>query len=198
MYLTLTLKCIIPCNQDARYKHSYEQLKELKAEIEHLQYLLEHARHRLTRDFEHWYVNVYMDSDQGQWLPSESSNQGLPEQEDNTESTLPTAGAKAAMQVMRVRILNDDQFNVWAKIDQQETPGYDRAGKNGVHHSLSAATLIDSPRASIAISKESTRLQEVRDMRVKSGTGASVQDDILAFYKAREKISNSGRSTPHI
>ncbi|KAI8807854.1 kinesin-like protein KIF6-like protein [Cladochytrium replicatum] len=42
-----------------RYKDSYQQLKELKQEIDHLQHLLEQARHRLTRDFEHWYVTVY-------------------------------------------------------------------------------------------------------------------------------------------
>lgn len=45
-----------------RYKMSYGQLKELKIEIEHLQHLLEHARTRLTRDFEHWYVHVYLET----------------------------------------------------------------------------------------------------------------------------------------
>lgn len=43
-----------------RYKDAYQQLKDLKLEIEHLQHLLEQARHRLTRDFEHWYINVYL------------------------------------------------------------------------------------------------------------------------------------------
>lgn len=42
-----------------QYKDSYTQLKEFKIEIEHLQHLLEAARKRLTRDFEHWYENVY-------------------------------------------------------------------------------------------------------------------------------------------
>ncbi|KAI9004754.1 hypothetical protein BC832DRAFT_64456 [Gaertneriomyces semiglobifer] len=43
-----------------KYKGAYEQLKDLKSEIEHLQHLLEQARLRLTRDFEYWYVNVYL------------------------------------------------------------------------------------------------------------------------------------------
>ncbi|KAJ3088300.1 hypothetical protein HK102_009066 [Quaeritorhiza haematococci] len=43
----------------ADYKQSYQQLKDLKIEIEHLQHLLEQARLRMTRDFEHWYVSVY-------------------------------------------------------------------------------------------------------------------------------------------
>ncbi|KAJ3176997.1 Kinesin- protein 6 [Geranomyces variabilis] len=47
-------------DSSAQYKHAYQQLKELKLEIEHLQHLLEQARHRLTRDFEHWYANVYL------------------------------------------------------------------------------------------------------------------------------------------
>ncbi|TPX61137.1 hypothetical protein SpCBS45565_g07339 [Spizellomyces sp. 'palustris'] len=44
----------------ARYKAAYQQLKDLKIEIEHLQHLLEQARHRLTHDFEYWYINVYL------------------------------------------------------------------------------------------------------------------------------------------
>eukprot|EP00842_Homolaphlyctis_polyrhiza_P004252 jgi/Hompol1/4828/HPOL_003988-RA len=44
----------------AKYKQAYESLKDMKLEIEHLQHLLEQARHRLTRDFEHWYINVYL------------------------------------------------------------------------------------------------------------------------------------------
>ncbi|KAL2914503.1 hypothetical protein HK105_206070 [Polyrhizophydium stewartii] len=44
----------------AKYKQAYQTLKDLKLEIEHLQHLLEQARHRLTRDFEHWYINVYV------------------------------------------------------------------------------------------------------------------------------------------
>ncbi|KAJ3273248.1 Kinesin- protein 6 [Terramyces sp. JEL0728] len=41
------------------YKSAYQSLKDLKAEIEHLQHLLEQGRIRMTRDFEAWYVEVY-------------------------------------------------------------------------------------------------------------------------------------------
>lgn len=41
------------------YKASYGVLKDLKAEIEHLQHLLEQGRLRMTRDFEAWYIEVY-------------------------------------------------------------------------------------------------------------------------------------------
>ncbi|KAI8836152.1 hypothetical protein BC829DRAFT_493426 [Chytridium lagenaria] len=43
-----------------KYRDAYQRLKDLKIEIEHLQHLLEQARVRLTRDFEHWYLNVYL------------------------------------------------------------------------------------------------------------------------------------------
>jgi hypothetical protein len=43
-----------------RYKDTYQKLKDLKIEIEHLQHLLEQARIRLTRAFEAWYVGVYL------------------------------------------------------------------------------------------------------------------------------------------
>ncbi|KAJ3105594.1 Kinesin- protein 6 [Phlyctochytrium planicorne] len=49
----------------SKYKEKYQRLKDLKMEIEHLQHLLEQARVRLTRDFEHWYLNVYLNVDDG-------------------------------------------------------------------------------------------------------------------------------------
>ncbi|KAJ3222748.1 Kinesin- protein 6 [Clydaea vesicula] len=44
----------------SKYKISYQQLKDMKIEIEHLHHLLDQARLRLTRDFEHWFQSVYM------------------------------------------------------------------------------------------------------------------------------------------
>ncbi|TPX35164.1 hypothetical protein SeMB42_g07223 [Synchytrium endobioticum] len=44
----------------AKYKSSYQNLKDMKIEIEHSQHLLEQARLRLQRDFEHWYLTVYL------------------------------------------------------------------------------------------------------------------------------------------
>ncbi|KAJ3025970.1 UNVERIFIED_CONTAM: Kinesin- protein 6 [Siphonaria sp. JEL0065] len=41
------------------YKDAYQNLKDLKIEIEHMQHLLEQARMRLSRAFEQWYQNVY-------------------------------------------------------------------------------------------------------------------------------------------
>ena len=67
-------------NHETRYKESYQQLKDLKIEIEHLHHLLDQARLRLTRDFEHWYASVYLtarDQDRGQqsdYNPSEYSD----------------------------------------------------------------------------------------------------------------------------
>ncbi|KAJ3298827.1 Kinesin- protein 6 [Rhizoclosmatium sp. JEL0117] len=46
----------------AAYKQAYQNLKDLKIEIEHMQHLLEQARIRLSRAFEQWYENVYQTS----------------------------------------------------------------------------------------------------------------------------------------
>ncbi len=51
-------------NLVVKYKSSYEKLKDLKSEIEHLQHLLEQGRIRMTRDFEAWYVEVYQVNEQ--------------------------------------------------------------------------------------------------------------------------------------
>ncbi|KAJ1557681.1 hypothetical protein HK096_005910, partial [Nowakowskiella sp. JEL0078] len=103
------------------YRSSYQQLKDLKLEIEHLQHLLEQARHRLTRDFEHWYVSVYLTTedtsfDSNRQSPSPESRLS---QTDFLENALPNkppvsktsslysssyltpsaAGAKAALEI---------------------------------------------------------------------------------------------------
>ena len=44
--------------EKARYKASFERLRNLKKEIEHLQLLLEQSRQKLQGDFEKWYVVV--------------------------------------------------------------------------------------------------------------------------------------------
>jgi len=41
--------------EKARYKENFEQLKKFKAEIEHIQHLLESSRVRLQKDFESWF-----------------------------------------------------------------------------------------------------------------------------------------------
>jgi hypothetical protein len=45
------------------YKGSYEKLRDMKMEIEHLQHLLEQGRIRMTRDFEAWFIQVYVNDD---------------------------------------------------------------------------------------------------------------------------------------
>ena len=68
-------------------------------EIEHLQHLLEHARIRLTRDFEHWYVHVYLESSQEEPEPCFQNVQNHQNQQDK-EFTFPNAGAEAAKRVI--------------------------------------------------------------------------------------------------
>ncbi|KAJ3043781.1 Kinesin- protein 6 [Rhizophlyctis rosea] len=49
--------------QLSRYKEVYQKVKDMKLEIEHIQHLLGQAGHRLRRDFEYWYVNVYLSTE---------------------------------------------------------------------------------------------------------------------------------------
>lgn len=43
-----------------RYKEGYEKLKDVKAEIERIQLLLEKSRERMQKDFEKW-LNVMLE-----------------------------------------------------------------------------------------------------------------------------------------
>ena len=44
----------------SEYKTTYAKLKDYKTEVEHLQHLLEQGRVRMTRDFEAWFVEVFL------------------------------------------------------------------------------------------------------------------------------------------
>ena len=92
----------LPKTQCNRYKTSYQQLKDLKIEIEHLQHLLEHARHRLTRDFEHWYINVYLETSQDEIQTRNLLTPTISNVTVNEEPrTFSSFGARAALAVIK-------------------------------------------------------------------------------------------------
>jgi hypothetical protein len=70
-----------------------------------LQHLLEHARHRLTRDFEHWYVHVYLDdhgSLEGEPQEEEVDESELRKAEEVLVPTMPNLGVQAQAQAVKV------------------------------------------------------------------------------------------------
>ena len=83
-----------------KYKDSYQKLKEMKIEIEHLQHLLEQARHRLTRDFEHWYMNVYLAAEEPETHQPEGVKRSSTFFDSMTDLTAPSAGASARLRTV--------------------------------------------------------------------------------------------------
>ncbi len=75
------LRCVaanvIPLQEKARYKDSFNQLRELKKEIEHLHMLLEQSRTRLQRDFEQW-MGLMLRQQQQQQQQGGAGAAGLP------------------------------------------------------------------------------------------------------------------------
>ncbi|KAJ8330172.1 hypothetical protein O5D80_001743 [Batrachochytrium dendrobatidis] len=105
-----------------KYKQAYQQLKDLKLEIEHLQHLLEQARHRLTRDFEHWYINVYFSARTSFSLKqdspasmSESKSVNSSMFQNDGPMTAPAAGALARQSLMRASLTDAADYAVEAK-----------------------------------------------------------------------------------
>jgi hypothetical protein len=102
---------------------SYGQLKELKIEIEHLQHLLEHARTRLTRDFEHWYVHVYletpsnnMDSNLAQSISSLSLTENVQPIERKSEPDTPKPIIQNTNDTIPTKVIPDIPNNAKSKI----------------------------------------------------------------------------------
>ena len=94
----------------SEYKTSYQNLKDMKIEIEHLHHLLDQARHRLTRDFEHWFSTVYMPTSSQEVLDIKRSIDRHDSGKDigfdiiNTDKeklSAPNAGRKAVSEVVR-------------------------------------------------------------------------------------------------
>ena len=93
---------IVLSERISQYRGAYQQLKDLKLEIEHLQHLLEQARHRLTRDFEHWYINVYLATQEpisSEENEMDSASHSRPQMPINSLTTL-SVGASEKMNTL--------------------------------------------------------------------------------------------------
>lgn len=117
------------------YKTSYQRLKDMKIEIEHLHHLLDQARHRLTRDFENWFETVYLASSNSDY-------------------------SKAQSDYSRSFSRNDSG---------KEFVSASNSGNN-------AREMTEKYERSLNSSMDSVSLEK------------KVNDDIQAFYKAREKL----------
>jgi hypothetical protein len=142
------------------YKESYTQLKDLKTEIEHLQHLLEAARKRLTRDFEHWYENVY-------------KNVGSASEVDEYSNTHPSAGAnsKAKYVDQLPSELQQTDLHIQVQYEPSKYKDMDLARPHSSFALRNAPAPISRP-ASVS----GNRLPR------------STEDDVAAFYRARDEI----------
>ena len=63
MFWKLLKQCL--CTFFSRYKHAFNQLKALKTEIEHMQFLLEKSKVKLQKDFELWWAEQVTHQNEG-------------------------------------------------------------------------------------------------------------------------------------
>ncbi|KAJ3134119.1 Kinesin- protein 6 [Physocladia obscura] len=214
------------------YKRTYQDLKDLKLEIEHMQHLLEQGRLRLSRAFEQWHDEVYLTTlqplhtEQGMEIdpPSKIPNYVLPRTIETAEYvrnsvSRPPSSLKAEMQpssskdlASRSKLINDAQslfasgaspYSSTSTLFLSETPILHQSmprktiatfsGENSTAWQLPSSKLQASScnsrtefisQDSLGHLKFSSRSQTPI---LKSGS-ETVQTDIDAFYKAREKL----------
>lgn len=130
----------------SEYKISYQNLKDMKIEIEHLHHLLDQARHRLTRDFEHWFNTVYMPTSSQEVLEIKGSI-------DRHDS-----GKDIGLDIIN--------------IDKEK---------------------LSAPNAGRKAVGEVVRPCSGASQNIKSPSRSKVDDDIAAFYKARDELLKNSR-----
>ncbi|KNC96077.1 uncharacterized protein SPPG_08467 [Spizellomyces punctatus DAOM BR117] len=104
----------------ARYKAAYQQLKDLKIEIEHLQHLLEQARHRLTRDFEYWYIHVYLATEDPLLQQSENDEARL-ERSSTLETSRPRWSSMPIISSSRAETSASARYDSTKSVEETRT-----------------------------------------------------------------------------
>ncbi|KAJ3071202.1 Kinesin- protein 6 [Podochytrium sp. JEL0797] len=146
----------------AGYKQAYQNLKDMKIEIEHMQHLLEQARIRLSRSFEQWYDSVHLSA------PKQNS---AAEMEGQTQPAEPIHAVERTTSVA---------WNTPPKPAYRSLPP--RSSSSLDHRSAleSVPNLASKP---ISLSRSTT--PQLKPLREDS---KSIENDIEAFYQARDGL----------
>ncbi|KAJ3324728.1 Kinesin- protein 6 [Boothiomyces sp. JEL0866] len=212
------------------YKTSYQSLKELKAEIEHLQHLLEQGRIRMTRDFEAWYVEVYqMDNETiARYKNDPIMKQEMNEISDNSQSDFSSRTTNFKPEAWLNPTINSFSSDISLnstpepKYSNNNNPAFtNKPNMQLLPKNLSSKTLTDEYSDTNVISKYQ-RLQNSRSSsrigmheqtrplsslssyttldkknrppsRLDQLSNDNVNEDIQAFYKARDQILAKNR-----
>ncbi|KAJ1563806.1 hypothetical protein HK405_000697, partial [Cladochytrium tenue] len=183
--------------QVQRYKESYQQLKDMKLEIEHMQHLLEQARLRLTRAFEDWYVGVHEPGggsggggEEPQWAGVEAPVPTPPLKPIPAAAPPAAAAAAAAAASAPVGFPHTTETATMSATAGSRPPasplrraaapnsGSGDGGGSGVGGSMAGGGSRGSSRSS---SRSGSH-------RAGNGDGGGVDADVEAFYRAREAL----------
>ncbi|KAG5461110.1 MAG: hypothetical protein BJ554DRAFT_6747, partial [Olpidium bornovanus] len=185
------------------YKRAYQQLKDLKLEIEHMQHLLEQARRKMQRDFEEWLVaewNRHKAGETAAWppgAPRPQSAQRYEARKDGDESSYaqrtPTvlhvvAGRHCSRHVSLVYGVNDVRLEriqgtttrlPLARRGQWEPPP---------QGAWAAPQRRKLDRDSGGAASRSSLYDGSGRATMRTTGDASVDEDIEAFYRARDVL----------
>jgi kinesin family protein 6/9 len=189
-----------------QYKQSYQTLKELKLEIEHLQHLLEQGRVRMTRDFEAWYVQVYQETEQPYDTESEpvSRQDSLrlvfkPQSPPQTIGSLLTK-ADSPQTIGSLLTKADSDYTARPRSQTPLTTSprvLSRQSESLSNSTPSIATTLYSPKPTPidvkSFDRVSSRQSNHSEGRPTSSQSRNVRQDVQAFYQARQEIMNRTR-----
>ncbi|XP_069118141.1 kinesin-like protein KIF6 [Argopecten irradians] len=182
------------------YKQSFNRLKTLKTEIEHLQHLLEKSKVKLMKDFEMWWAEQALVSQNAQsaggsmksaWrtpTPKQSRKAPPPDLVSPGNSTLSQSSSASSLYQSAAHSLPQQSYHP-ASHSQPPQVG---------HHRQKVATQLSSfysqppSQPQPPVEKNGYRLPRSAGNEPKAGiplTGDSKADaDIMAFVKARQNI----------
>ncbi|XP_064600803.1 kinesin-like protein KIF6 [Liolophura sinensis] len=157
--------------EKARYKETFNELRTLKTEIEHLQHLLEKSKVKLMKDFELWWADQVNMSAQNGSQPARSAWK-TPPVTPSTRGVLSTSSSQSSLASR-----GEQPGNGWSKFTSKPpVPGIGRTQPN--YDMVNSTNNLTSTHNRPSSSRRNIPL-----------TGDAKADaDIMAFVRARENI----------
>jgi kinesin family member 6/9 len=190
------------------YKDSFQELRELKTEIENIQKLLEKARCRMQAEFEAWYESLVSELECSATITTadsiDSESIGVAPRSTAGRSDRTTVSAysqpKSVTSQRSSSSSSTGTVNYGAK-----SSGHQQAWTDSSHHANNNSSTTNSNSGYAAAESKESSMNSTsisgggssRVPQLRSGD-KEVDDDIIAFYKAKEELQqrrNSNRNS---
>lgn len=171
------------------YKNAFNRLKELKQEIEHMQHLVENARIKMQRDFEAWLVEWKSRGsvERASLSMAQGSTSVAPQQTEVKNLELPSMVIPVIKSAWNKPTAPVAITEMASSINHRSRPSSSK------DHRVSLSAMSSSTATKFTASTNDDIVSSVLSRAGAVLTDKSVEQEIAAFYKARDAVRAAGR-----